>query len=464
MKKLFLSFLIFFLALPVVWANDVNYDIKQTSSVAQIQTELQALINNATSGDTIIVTGTKTNADVRLQVNIPAGKTVKWKATYKSDAYFSANALISFTGDGMLEVAGGTLTTGANNVIFSDGKNATVKVSSGNLSSTTGETIKTTGENAIVSISGGTVKATSENAVYVKGENAKVFVSGGTLSNAADYAYPVIFIDAYNNTKLNVIISGTGKIEATEEFYAIITYGGIEVKDDAQVSAAMHSAIYSTYDNHITISGKSKVTGGTYAIYLNSGGKVEIKDNAQVISKNGGCAIGASGGEVSLVSITGGLVFASNSNIHSVINCDYSVSDTGMLLAWDKTAGNTNYEGFTTDDILKLPDSATAHWDRKGGGHGIFYANGENKGFIPLHVSVLSIEEPLLPNLTVYPNPVSNILHVETGSNVAPEIKVYSIQGILLLQAKGNEIDISSLDRGIYFAEIDGVCRKVVKQ
>jgi len=80
-----------------------------------------------------------------------------------------------------------------------------------------------------------------------------------------------------------------------------------------------------------------------------------------------------------------------------------------------------------------------------------------------LNVSVLSIEEPLLPNLTVYPNPVSGILHIETN-NMAPEIKVYSIQGVLLLQTKGNEIDMSSLAKGIYFAEIDGVCRKVVKQ
>jgi len=66
--------------------------------------------------------------------------------------------------------------------------------------------------------------------------------------------------------------------------------------------------------------------------------------------------------------------------------------------------------------------------------------------------------------IKLYPNPVSGIPHVETGNNIAPEIKVFSIQGVLLLQAKGNEIDISSLDRGIYFAEIDGVCRKVVRQ
>jgi len=65
--------------------------------------------------------------------------------------------------------------------------------------------------------------------------------------------------------------------------------------------------------------------------------------------------------------------------------------------------------------------------------------------------------------IKLYPNPVSHILHVET-SNVAPEIKIFSIQGVLLLQTKGNQIDLSSLANGIYFAEVDKVFRKVVKQ
>ena len=490
MKKLFLSFLIFLLALPVVWANDINYDIKQENSVTQIQTELQALINNATGGDAIMVTGSKTNADVRLELNIPVEVAVIWQATYQSDASFSANALIYFTGDGVFEVADGTLTTGANNAILSDGDNATVKVSSGNLSSTTGETIKITGDSAIVYISGGTVSATSENAVLVYGLYAKVIVSGGIVSNEADGNLPVIFINVPINDELNVIICGTGKVEARKEGDAILTYGDVEVKDNAQVSATTGFAIHSPYlATTVTVGGTSKITGAgvntirngglgslvvikDHAQVINTGtgtsiitADVEITDHAQVINENGERAIYARE-----VLITGGVVFAPTGNISNLIYSDYfeGVSGTGMLLAWNRSAGNINYEEFTTDDILKSPASATAHWDRRGGEAGIYYANGENTGFIPLDVTVtvgvVSVNEPIVLNLTVYPNPVSNILHIETGSNVAPEIKVFSIQGVLLLQAKGNEIDISSLDRGIYFVEIDGVCRKVVKQ
>ena len=68
-------------------------------------------------------------------------------------------------------------------------------------------------------------------------------------------------------------------------------------------------------------------------------------------------------------------------------------------------------------------------------------------------------------NLKLFPNPVTNILNIETfNSNKIPETKIYSIQGTLLLNTKGNQIEVSFLPRGIYIAEIDGTCRKFVKQ
>ena len=67
-------------------------------------------------------------------------------------------------------------------------------------------------------------------------------------------------------------------------------------------------------------------------------------------------------------------------------------------------------------------------------------------------------------SLSLYPNPVSNILHIETGNgNILPEVNIYSIQGVLLIHAKDNQIDVSSLPNGIYIAKIDGVYRKIVK-
>jgi hypothetical protein len=79
---------------------------------------------------------------------------------------------------------------------------------------------------------------------------------------------------------------------------------------------------------------------------------------------------------------------------------------------------------------------------------------------------IVGIEETrwLETLFTLYPNPVSNTLYIETTNNTTPEVKIYSMQGALLIHTKGNQIDISALLIGIYIAEIDGVSRKIVKQ
>jgi hypothetical protein len=74
-------------------------------------------------------------------------------------------------------------------------------------------------------------------------------------------------------------------------------------------------------------------------------------------------------------------------------------------------------------------------------------------------------ENNLLNNsINLYPNPVSDILHIETKNLNEIEVKIFSIQGELLIHTKGCNIDISSLSNGIYIANVNGVCRKVVKQ
>ena len=67
-------------------------------------------------------------------------------------------------------------------------------------------------------------------------------------------------------------------------------------------------------------------------------------------------------------------------------------------------------------------------------------------------------------SITIYPNPVSNILHIETGkADALPSVKIYSIMDTLLFNTNANQIDVSSLTRGIYIVEIDGICRKFTK-
>ena len=56
----------------------------------------------------------------------------------------------------------------------------------------------------------------------------------------------------------------------------------------------------------------------------------------------------------------------------------------------------------------------------------------------------------------LYPNPVSDILYIETNKTTTSEIEVFSVQGVLLLNAKGNQIDVSSLPNGNYILKVSG--------
>lgn len=105
----------------------------------------------------------------------------------------------------------------------------------------------------------------------------------------------------------------------------------------------------------------------------------------------------------------------------------------------------------------------------------VFYNNMQSLAFIngfrftasyidPYNVNIK--ENSLLDNsIKLYPNPVSDILHIDNNNlNEIPNVQIYSIQGTLLMNVQGNQIDVSSLLNGIYIAVIDGVNRKIIKQ
>jgi hypothetical protein len=416
MKKHFIIFLTFFFALHIVWADNIYYNITQENSVSQIQTELQEVINNATSNDKVIVTGSKTDAGVTLTLNIATGKTVVWQATYQSSGNdFGDNSLIFFSGSGIFEVE-----------------------DNAQLSITTGEVITSTGNNATITVSGGTLTATSGNAIVALGRDPQIYVSGGYLSNDAGNHYPVIIAyDPTPGSQALVHVSGTAKVEAKNMGSAVISTGGVKVSGDAQV-------MNNTGGDHL----QTAIRASSF---------VEVSDNAKVTARHNRAILCNS------AVISGGLVFAYGNKISNVISATSYYIDTdysGVVIAWDKGAGNTSYEINSTDDIFKLPESATAYWDKKDDQFGISYANDENTGFIPLDVNVLSVRESALLNTTVYPNPTNGKVYTE----VEGHIKLYNLQGILLKETFGKEIDLSAYPQGMYLLQTgDGRLVKVVK-
>ena len=307
------------------------------------------------------------------------------------------------------------------------------------------------------------------------------------------------------------MVSGTAKIE-TEGAYCIYTYGSVIISEDAQVSSphitspnygAIICGALEIKDNakfsgnigrgnwpadKITISDNAKVDGIIYAdsAFVKNKSMVngiieatlyaKISDYAQIISTSY-CAIDIQWSWYETnVTVSGGLVFAQKAN-YGVICCTDSITitETGMLLAWNSYAGNREYKLFDTKDISKFPATATAYWDKKGEEFGISYANGDNMGFIPLDVNVLSIHEPVSTGFEVYPNPTSGELHVTASTGSATnltmsEVEVFDIYGrkqnveftsygLTVLRSYG----LTNLPAGVYFLKVGNEVRRVVK-
>jgi hypothetical protein len=70
-------------------------------------------------------------------------------------------------------------------------------------------------------------------------------------------------------------------------------------------------------------------------------------------------------------------------------------------------------------------------------------------------------------NLTLYPNPASDLIKIGANSNDVMEVKMYTLTGQLVQQGKyfpNEAIDISALSGGIYLIQANGVTFKFVKK
>jgi len=64
--------------------------------------------------------------------------------------------------------------------------------------------------------------------------------------------------------------------------------------------------------------------------------------------------------------------------------------------------------------------------------------------------------------VSVYPNPVTNVLYVKADGNV--KVNIYNVQGQKVLESDQREINVSSFINGIYIVDVNGVKTKVVKK
>jgi hypothetical protein len=96
----------------------------------------------------------------------------------------------------------------------------------------------------------------------------------------------------------------------------------------------------------------------------------------------------------------------------------------------------------------------------------LWYANATLNKVVKIEPSTIiaAIEENqlVLSGNRIYPNPVSSTLHFTSTANF---VSIFDLNGKLILSANNNisAIDVSILNEGVYFIDVDGVKSKFIK-
>lgn len=89
----------------------------------------------------------------------------------------------------------------------------------------------------------------------------------------------------------------------------------------------------------------------------------------------------------------------------------------------------------------------------------------ENEGFQEILFTTVptSVGEMEIPNVYVFPNPVTNFLYIQ-GANDSANLLVYDLNGKCLLKETGSEVDVASLSQGTYILQINNQFVKFIKK
>ncbi|MFK7749217.1 MAG: T9SS type A sorting domain-containing protein [Kordia sp.] len=91
-------------------------------------------------------------------------------------------------------------------------------------------------------------------------------------------------------------------------------------------------------------------------------------------------------------------------------------------------------------------------------------------GMSSFDFSTLSVDETLLENLSVYPNPATTIVNIQSGETQVQKIEIYTMSGQLVLSEENNleKIQINQLQSGMYmmrlYAENASKTVKLIRQ
>ena len=150
------------------------------------------------------------------------------------------------------------------------------------------------------------------------------------------------------------------------------------------------------------------------------------------------------------------------------------VNEDDAVISWNAPQQGTpsSYKVYRNDVAVKTTSELTyTDEDLTSGTHRYtvtaVYAEGESSPIGPVTVEVtVSVNENNEVAFVVYPNPAENYVMIESIKEA--EVRIYSINGQMLSEhtvSEGvNTIDISSLNAGMYFMNVNNTMVKIVKK
>ncbi|MEP0265336.1 DUF1028 domain-containing protein [Dokdonia sp.] len=87
---------------------------------------------------------------------------------------------------------------------------------------------------------------------------------------------------------------------------------------------------------------------------------------------------------------------------------------------------------------------------------------------IMLSSEVLGIDELALETIQMYPNPIQDVLNIDSPRTVIQQVKIYDVKGSIvsdeIIDSQNSQIDVSALKSAVYFVEISTESGTTVRQ
>lgn len=177
-------------------------------------------------------------------------------------------------------------------------------------------------------------------------------------------------------------------------------------------------------------------------------------DNTPLIFKtiNNGTAWTNISGDLPLLAVNDIEIYPGNENIIFIANDAGVYVTTNAGINWERVGNNMPFVAVLDIDLNYNTTRIIA---------GTFGRSMYTIDITSIITGITSVNNNL--EVSIYPNPSSDFINIKTNSKI-DEVRVYNVQGALLIQSKSNSIDVSKISAGNYFLKITQGNKNIIKR